>query len=138
MSLSPRSASLGSGAAWLAWRHLGFLKKRKKRAGIRPSYSVCSPAFSSPPLGPSRHLRPFEGWWQALRLTPAVVYGGLAYAFLVKGFGRDRGAPPDDEGSMTGVGCSLLGQALSAARNQQQAWFRPIPVIRFISECACY
>ena len=36
-------------------------------------------------------LVPFEGWWQALRLTPAVIYGGLAYAFLAKGSGRDRG-----------------------------------------------
>ena len=42
-------------------------------------------------------LVPFEGWWQALRLTPAVVYGGLAYAFLAEGSGRNRGAPPDDE-----------------------------------------
>jgi hypothetical protein len=42
-------------------------------------------------------LVPFEGWWQALRLTPAVVYGGLAYAFLAERSGRDRGAPPDDE-----------------------------------------
>ncbi len=42
-------------------------------------------------------LVPFEGWWQALRLTPALVYCGLAYAFLTKGAGRDRGAPPDDE-----------------------------------------
>ena len=42
-------------------------------------------------------LVPFEGWWQALRLTPAVVYGGLAYAFLAEGSGRDRGPPPDDE-----------------------------------------
>ncbi len=31
-------------------------------------------------------LVPFEGWWQALRLTPAAVYGGLAYAFLAKEF----------------------------------------------------
>jgi hypothetical protein len=38
-------------------------------------------------------LVPFEGWWQALRLTPAVIYGGLAYAFLTKGSGRDRSAP---------------------------------------------
>ena len=42
-------------------------------------------------------LVPFEGWWQALRLTPAVVYGGLAYAFLAKGSGGDPGVPPDDE-----------------------------------------
>ncbi len=42
-------------------------------------------------------LVPFEGWWQVLRLTPAVVYGGLAYAFLAQDSGRDRGAPPDDE-----------------------------------------
>jgi hypothetical protein len=37
---------------------------------------------------------PFEGWGQALRLAPAAVYGGLAYAFLTK---RDRSPPPDDE-----------------------------------------
>ena len=37
---------------------LGFLKKRKKRAGIRPSFSACLPAFSLPPLGPSRRLCP--------------------------------------------------------------------------------
>jgi hypothetical protein len=42
-------------------------------------------------------LVPFEGWWQALRLTPPVVYGGLAYAFLAERSGRGRGAPPDDE-----------------------------------------
>ncbi len=35
-------------------------------------------------------LAPFEGWWQALRLVPAVVYGGLAYAFLADGSGGDR------------------------------------------------
>lgn len=44
-------------------------------------------------------LVPFEGWWQALRLAPAVIYGGLAYAFLTKGSGRDR--PPDDEAAST-------------------------------------
>ena len=42
-------------------------------------------------------LVPFEGWWQALRFTPAVVYSVLAYAFLAEGSRRDRGAPPDDE-----------------------------------------
>jgi hypothetical protein len=42
-------------------------------------------------------LVPFEGWWQALRLAPAVVYGGLAYAFLAEGAGADYGPPPDDE-----------------------------------------
>ena len=41
-------------------------------------------------------LLPFEGWWQALRLTPAVVYGGLAYAFLAKRAGTDHGSPPDE------------------------------------------
>ena len=40
-------------------------------------------------------LVPFEGWWQALRLAPAAIYGGLAYAFLTKGSGWDRS--PDDE-----------------------------------------
>jgi hypothetical protein len=42
-------------------------------------------------------LVPFEGWWQALRLTPAVAYSGLAYTFLAKGYGGNGGAPPDDE-----------------------------------------
>ena len=42
-------------------------------------------------------LVPFEGWWQALRLIPAVVYGGLAYAFLADGAGTEHGPPPDDE-----------------------------------------
>jgi hypothetical protein len=42
-------------------------------------------------------LVPFEGWWQALRLTPAVVYGGLAYAFLAKSSGRDPALPDDEE-----------------------------------------
>jgi hypothetical protein len=42
-------------------------------------------------------LVPFEGWWQVLRLTPAAVYGGLAYAFLAEGSSRDYGPPPDDE-----------------------------------------
>jgi hypothetical protein len=41
-------------------------------------------------------LVPFEGWWQGLRLTPAVVYAGLAYAFLAEGTGT-HGPPPDDE-----------------------------------------
>jgi hypothetical protein len=41
-------------------------------------------------------LVPFEGWWQALRLSPAVIYGGLAYAFLVEGTGTGHGPPPDD------------------------------------------
>ena len=38
-------------------------------------------------------LVPFEGWWQALRLAPAVVYGSLAYAFLASG----STPAPDDE-----------------------------------------
>jgi hypothetical protein len=42
-------------------------------------------------------LVPFEGWWQVLRLTPAVVYGGLAYSFLADGSGKHHGPPPDDE-----------------------------------------
>ncbi|MGO9171678.1 MAG: hypothetical protein ACLP7P_06900 [Rhodomicrobium sp.] len=42
-------------------------------------------------------LVPFQGWWQALRLAPAVVYSGLAYAFLTDGSGGDHGPPPDDE-----------------------------------------
>ena len=42
-------------------------------------------------------LVPFEGWWQALRLTPALVYGGLAYAFLAKGPGSDLFQPRDEE-----------------------------------------
>jgi hypothetical protein len=42
-------------------------------------------------------LVPFEGWWQALRLAPAVVYGGLAYAFLADGSGKERGPPREDE-----------------------------------------
>ncbi len=42
-------------------------------------------------------LAPFEGWWQVLRLAPAVAYIGLAYAFLAKGYGGQGGAYPDDE-----------------------------------------
>jgi hypothetical protein len=42
-------------------------------------------------------LAPFEGWWQALRLTPAVAYSGLAYALLAKGYGGHGGAHTDDE-----------------------------------------
>ena len=42
-------------------------------------------------------LVPFEGWWQILRLTPAVVYGGLAFAFLARSTGRDPGAPLNDD-----------------------------------------
>ena len=42
-------------------------------------------------------LVPFEGWWQSLRLTPAVVYGGLAYAFLAEGTGTGHSPPPEDE-----------------------------------------
>ncbi|MGO9484648.1 MAG: hypothetical protein ACLPX9_08705 [Rhodomicrobium sp.] len=38
-------------------------------------------------------LVPFEGWWQALRLAPAVVYGGLAYAFLADGSAEIAGRP---------------------------------------------
>ena len=40
---------------------------------------------------------PLEGWWQALRFTPAVVFGGLAYTFLAGVSGRDHRAPPDDQ-----------------------------------------
>ncbi len=37
------------------------------------------------------------GWRaQALRLAPAVVNGGLAYALLTEGSGKDRGEPPYD------------------------------------------
>jgi hypothetical protein len=46
---------------------------------------------------PIEILVPFNGWWQALRLTPAVVYSCLAYAFLAKGYDGNRGAPPDGE-----------------------------------------
>ncbi len=42
-------------------------------------------------------LVPFEGWWQALRFTPAVVYSGLAYTFLAKDYGGNGGTPPDHE-----------------------------------------
>jgi hypothetical protein len=42
-------------------------------------------------------LVPFEGWRQLLRLTPAVVYAALAYAFLAEGTGTGHGPPPDDE-----------------------------------------
>jgi hypothetical protein len=41
-------------------------------------------------------LAPFEGWWISLRLTPAMLYGGLAYAFLAKRY-SGRAAPPDGE-----------------------------------------
>jgi hypothetical protein len=41
-------------------------------------------------------LAPFEGWWQVLRLAPAVAYCGLAYAFLAKGYSRGR-VHSDDE-----------------------------------------
>lgn len=42
-------------------------------------------------------LAPFEGWWQALRLAPAVAYCGLAYAFLAKGYSGSGAVHPDDE-----------------------------------------
>ena len=42
-------------------------------------------------------LVPFQGWWQALRLAPSVVYGGLAYVFLTKGSGSDFCQPSDEE-----------------------------------------
>jgi hypothetical protein len=42
-------------------------------------------------------LAPFDGWWQALRLAPAVAYGGLAYAFLAKGYSGRGGVFADDE-----------------------------------------
>jgi hypothetical protein len=42
-------------------------------------------------------LAPFEGWWQALRLAPAVVYCGLAYAFLTKGYSGRGSEFADDE-----------------------------------------
>jgi hypothetical protein len=41
-------------------------------------------------------LAPFEGWWQALRLAPAVVYCGLAYAFLTKDYGGHGSDRPFD------------------------------------------
>lgn len=46
---------------------------------------------------PIERLVPFEGWWQVLRLAPAAVYGGLAYAFIAGGSGGNRGPPMDDE-----------------------------------------
>ncbi len=45
---------------------------------------------------PIEALVPFNGWWLALRLAPAALYGGLAYAFLAEGSGRPYGPPPDD------------------------------------------
>lgn len=42
-------------------------------------------------------LVPFEGWGQALRLTPPVIYCTLAYAFITTGSGGGRGEPLDDE-----------------------------------------
>ena len=42
-------------------------------------------------------LVPFEGWWQVLRVIPAVAYSGLAYAFLVRSYDGYGDAHPDDK-----------------------------------------
>jgi len=74
-----------------------FLEKEKEEGGHQAIIFGLLAALLLAAAWPIEALVPFEGWWQALRLTPAAVYGGLAYAFLAEGSGRDRGVPPDDE-----------------------------------------
>jgi hypothetical protein len=40
---------------------------------------------------------PFESWWQALYLAPALIYGALAAAFLADISGKQLAPPPDEE-----------------------------------------
>ena len=77
-------------ASWL-------LEKQKEEGGHQAIIFGMLAALLLFAASAIERLVPFEGWWQALRLAPAVVYGGLAHAFLADGSGRDRGPPPDDE-----------------------------------------
>jgi hypothetical protein len=70
-----------------------FLEKQKEEGGHQAIVFGLLSGMLLIATSAIETLAPFEGWWQALRLTPAVAYCGLAYAFLAKGFG---GAPPDD------------------------------------------
>jgi hypothetical protein len=74
---------------WLAWRHRGLLEKEQKAGGHQAIVFGLLSGLLLTATWSIETLAPFEGWWQILRLTPAVVHGGLAYAFLAKGSGRD-------------------------------------------------
>ena len=97
MASSRCFASLGSGVAWLAWRASWLLEKEKQEGGHQAIvFGLLAGLLLLATWGIEAPV-PFDGWWQALRLTPAVVYGGLAYAFLTKGSGSDFCQPPDEE-----------------------------------------
>ena len=90
-----RKLGLGSCLACMAASWL--LEKEKEEGGHQAIIFGLLAGLLLTAASAIEMLVPFEGWWQALRLTPAVVYGGLAYAFLAKGSDRDRGTPPDDD-----------------------------------------
>ena len=92
MNSSRCFASLGSGVAWLAWRRPGCWKEKEEGGHQAVIFGLLAGLLLIATWA-IEALVPFEGWWQALRLTPAVVYGGLAYAFLTKGSGSDSGNP---------------------------------------------
>ena len=90
-----REIGLWSGLACMA---ASWLLEREKEEGGHQA--IIFGMLAAPLLFAAwaiERLVPFEGLWQALRLASAVVYGGLAYAFLADGSGRDRAPPPDDE-----------------------------------------
>jgi hypothetical protein len=90
-----REIGLWSGLACMAASWL--LEREKEEGGHQAIIFGMLSALLLSAAWAIEALVPFEGWWQALRLTPAVVYGGLAYAFLAEGAGTDHGPPPDDE-----------------------------------------
>lgn len=90
-----REIGLWSGLACMAASWL--LEREKEEGGHQAIIFGMLSALLLSAAWAIEALVPFEGWWQALRLTPAVVYGGLAYGFLAEGAGADHGAPPDDE-----------------------------------------
>ena len=70
-------------------------------------------------------LVPFQGWWQALRLTLAVIDCGLAYPFLTKGSGSDFCQPSVEERHDVRAGSSLSRWFVG-----EKARFRPVAVIK--------
>jgi hypothetical protein len=81
-------------ASWL-------LEKHKEEGGHQAIIFGMLAAPLPFPAWAIERLVPFEGWWQALRLAPAIVYGGLAYAFQHAACPR-RTLPSDDTGKNRG------------------------------------
>jgi hypothetical protein len=74
-----------------------FLEKEREEGGHQAIIFGLLAGFLLAATWAIETLVPSEGWWQALRFTPALVYCGLAYAFLAKGYSGKRGAAPDEE-----------------------------------------